>query len=328
MLPVSRVNPSISARLRMLSVPRTRAAKLHFQLRGPPRLLTEHRTTYHDVQEQGLISIHREVTAWCFFRGGCQGFSGKTLESPIRRPRPVALCVRLLCRSSHMSAAVGEGGRSSLVGQLRVSFLESRNSVLLLSFAPSVSPATSVVCKPFFVPAFVCFRCFGLGCGSAQLARRLLHETSASEDLEKSVIGKLKLKCGSHFTSKLEGMLHDLNGASDTYRKFVQWILEKKKLDHASSGRREVASAPTTTSDSKEGRERGDVRDRGMESPVSGESEQKKDLFEAVSVIATGQHHHHQRGGGVGSGVAVVEGIEFSVQILTTGHWPTYPSEC
>ncbi|PHJ24653.1 cullin family [Cystoisospora suis] len=50
-----------------------------------------------------------------------------------------------------------------------------------------------------------------------------------------------------------------------------------------------------------------------------------KDLLANVSAITAGQHHH-QRGGGVSSGVAVVEGIEFSVQILTTGHWPTYPT--
>lgn len=170
----------------------------------------------------------------------------------------------------------------------------------------------------------------------AQLARRLLHETSASEDLEKSVIGKLKLKCGSHFTSKLEGMLHDLNGASDTYRKFVQWILEtkkkRKKLDGATSfGRREAASSSAGSNQDDEQEKGGEGESeegKEMESSVSGEGGDNKikDLFDNVSAITAGQRHH-QRGGGVSSGIAVVEGVEFSVQILTTGHWPTYPSK-
>ncbi len=44
-----------------------------------------------------------------------------------------------------------------------------------------------------------------------QLAKRLLQESSAGDDLEKSLIQKLKLKCGAQFTCKLEGMITDLN---------------------------------------------------------------------------------------------------------------------
>lgn len=43
-----------------------------------------------------------------------------------------------------------------------------------------------------------------------QLARRLLTGRSASLDAETSMIGKLKLRCGAHYTSKLEGMLNDM----------------------------------------------------------------------------------------------------------------------
>ncbi|KAL8433853.1 hypothetical protein ACSSS7_003569 [Eimeria intestinalis] len=39
-----------------------------------------------------------------------------------------------------------------------------------------------------------------------QLGRRLLHETSASLELERLLISKLRLKCGAHFTAKVEGM--------------------------------------------------------------------------------------------------------------------------
>jgi cullin 1 len=53
-----------------------------------------------------------------------------------------------------------------------------------------------------------------------QLSKRLLYETSASEDAEKSMIAKLKMKCGAQFTSKLEGMITDLSLASDLQKEF------------------------------------------------------------------------------------------------------------
>ena len=42
-----------------------------------------------------------------------------------------------------------------------------------------------------------------------QLAKRLLNQRSASADAEKLMIAKLKMQCGAHFTSKMEGMLGD-----------------------------------------------------------------------------------------------------------------------
>jgi cullin 1 len=53
-----------------------------------------------------------------------------------------------------------------------------------------------------------------------QLSKRLLYETSASEDAEKSMIAKLKMKCGAQFTSKLEGMITDLSLAADFQKDF------------------------------------------------------------------------------------------------------------
>eukprot|EP00927_Polykrikos_kofoidii_P041122 TRINITY_DN3503_c0_g1_i1.p1 TRINITY_DN3503_c0_g1~~TRINITY_DN3503_c0_g1_i1.p1 ORF type:complete len:754 (+),score=150.57 TRINITY_DN3503_c0_g1_i1:98-2359(+) len=53
-----------------------------------------------------------------------------------------------------------------------------------------------------------------------QLSKRLLYETSASEDAEKSMIAKLKMKCGAQYTSKLEGMITDLSLASDYQKAF------------------------------------------------------------------------------------------------------------
>mmetsp|Transcript_7768 Transcript_7768/g.13788 ORF Transcript_7768/g.13788 Transcript_7768/m.13788 type:complete len:751 (+) Transcript_7768:81-2333(+) len=55
-----------------------------------------------------------------------------------------------------------------------------------------------------------------------QLSKRLLYETSASEDSEKSMIAKLKMKCGAQFTSRLEGMLTDLSLANDTQKEFKE----------------------------------------------------------------------------------------------------------
>ncbi|KAJ3022542.1 UNVERIFIED_CONTAM: hypothetical protein HDU68_009045 [Siphonaria sp. JEL0065] len=44
----------------------------------------------------------------------------------------------------------------------------------------------------------------------SHLAKRLLYGRSISEDAEKAFIGKLKIECGSQFTSKLEGMFQDM----------------------------------------------------------------------------------------------------------------------
>merc|ERR1719197_1425328 len=48
-----------------------------------------------------------------------------------------------------------------------------------------------------------------------QLAKRLLLARSSSDDAERSMIGKLKLRCGAQFTSKLEGMVTDMKLDTD-----------------------------------------------------------------------------------------------------------------
>ena len=53
-----------------------------------------------------------------------------------------------------------------------------------------------------------------------QLARRILNERSASNDAEKVMISKLKIKCGTQFTSKMEGMLNDLAVGADSRVEF------------------------------------------------------------------------------------------------------------
>lgn len=50
------------------------------------------------------------------------------------------------------------------------------------------------------------------------LAKRLLNQRSASGDAERSMISKLKLRCGAQYTGKMEGMLADLAVGSDHQR--------------------------------------------------------------------------------------------------------------
>jgi len=61
------------------------------------------------------------------------------------------------------------------------------------------------------------------------LAKRLLYTSSSSEDAEKCMIAKLKLKCGAQFTSKLEGMITDLSIASETEKDFQTWLADREE---------------------------------------------------------------------------------------------------
>ena len=65
-----------------------------------------------------------------------------------------------------------------------------------------------------------------------QLAKRLLLARSSSDDAERSMIAKLKLRCGAQFTSKLEGMVTDMNLSSDIQSAFADFVSDKElKLD-------------------------------------------------------------------------------------------------
>ncbi|CAH0370934.1 unnamed protein product [Pelagomonas calceolata] len=57
-----------------------------------------------------------------------------------------------------------------------------------------------------------------------QLAKRLLNQRSASDDAERLMIGKLKLRCGSQFTGKMEGMLNDLAIGHDHQADFESYV--------------------------------------------------------------------------------------------------------
>ena len=62
-----------------------------------------------------------------------------------------------------------------------------------------------------------------------QLAKRLLNQRSTSDDAEKLMIAKLKVQCGTQFTSKMEGMLSDLAVGSQQRQKFKQKMQESSK---------------------------------------------------------------------------------------------------
>lgn len=59
------------------------------------------------------------------------------------------------------------------------------------------------------------------------LSKRLLLQRSASDDWERDMIGKLKLKCGAQFTSKLEGMMSDVSKANSHVDKFRDFLRDR-----------------------------------------------------------------------------------------------------
>ncbi|KAI3659183.1 hypothetical protein MP638_006965 [Amoeboaphelidium occidentale] len=58
------------------------------------------------------------------------------------------------------------------------------------------------------------------------LAKRLLLSKNVSEDLERSVVAKLKSETGNQFTSKLEGMFTDIRISSENMTHFKQYLTQ------------------------------------------------------------------------------------------------------
>lgn len=61
-----------------------------------------------------------------------------------------------------------------------------------------------------------------------KLGRRLLNAASASEDAEKGVLTRLKQQCGQQFTSKMEGMVQDMQLAKEKEKAFGDWLRQKE----------------------------------------------------------------------------------------------------
>jgi cullin 1 len=65
-----------------------------------------------------------------------------------------------------------------------------------------------------------------------QLSKRLLVASRSNHDAERSLIAKLKMRCGASFTSKLEGMIKDKSLSEDLQNSFTDFVKQKnKKLD-------------------------------------------------------------------------------------------------
>ncbi|TGZ77072.1 Cullin-domain-containing protein [Ascodesmis nigricans] len=62
---------------------------------------------------------------------------------------------------------------------------------------------------------------------SKMLAKRLVNFTSASDDAETSMIGKLKEACGYEYTNKLQRMFQDMQISKDLNDNYKQWLSEK-----------------------------------------------------------------------------------------------------
>ncbi len=65
---------------------------------------------------------------------------------------------------------------------------------------------------------------------SSYLAKRLLLKKSLSDDLEKSLITKIKIKCGTSHTYKLEGMITDISIGNVESAGFNQHLIERPEL--------------------------------------------------------------------------------------------------
>lgn len=69
------------------------------------------------------------------------------------------------------------------------------------------------------------------------LAKRLLLGKSASVDAEKSMLSKLKVECGSGFTSKLEGMFKDIELSKELQQPFKVFLSSKAGKKSAGAGK-------------------------------------------------------------------------------------------
>ncbi|KAK3172905.1 hypothetical protein OEA41_006231 [Lepraria neglecta] len=68
---------------------------------------------------------------------------------------------------------------------------------------------------------------------SRMLAKRLVHSSSASEDAETSMIGKLKEACGFEYTNKLQRMFQDIQISADLNSAFKEMLSKSLTADDA-----------------------------------------------------------------------------------------------
>lgn len=66
---------------------------------------------------------------------------------------------------------------------------------------------------------------------SRMLAKRLVNSTSATDDAETSMIGKLKDACGFEYTNKLQRMFQDMQLSKDLNDSYKSWLSDKREKE-------------------------------------------------------------------------------------------------
>ena len=77
------------------------------------------------------------------------------------------------------------------------------------------------------------------------LAKRLMNEKSASSDQERTMIGKLKMRCGAQYTNKMEGMINDLTTAKELTAEYKAWGVKEAAAAGAGAASKAAVLAAT-----------------------------------------------------------------------------------
>ena len=125
------------------------------------------------------------------------------------------------------------------------------------------------------------------------LAKRLLYGKSASTELEKSMISRLKAECGANYTAKLEGMFSDVDMSTEVGNGFKIFLAENDK-DNENEDKDKDSSSSNSNSNS------------------SNRSSDVNDMQVSKAIVGA-NHHSHSKS------------IECAVQVLTVGFWPINP---
>ena len=156
-----------------------------------------------------------------------------------------------------------------------------------------------------FIPAKDVFEAFYW----KDFARRLVHQRSASAELEKAVISRLKTICGTSVTMKLEGMMKDMISSEELCQQFQDYCEGRGTASNRLQHHEDPIPAPEAASVAEE--------DAAGQQCIDASSQQigKEDGGAADDVVMARSQ--------------ILElfsqpTIESKFMILTRGYWPTY----
>ncbi|CAI5532968.1 unnamed protein product [Closterium sp. Naga37s-1] len=186
------------------------------------------------------------------------------------------------------------------------------------------------------------------------LAKRLLSGKTVSDDAERSFIVKLKTECGYQFTSKLEGMFLDMKTSQDTMHAFhcaLQaeaaaaavatgggvGVVEERgggegEVEDPANGVAAAAALAATAAGLREeggdegGEEEGEGSARGGAAVAALRTEPDLALAGPSGTAAgsgAGSSSSASAAAGGAAAGGLFQGPTLSVQVLTTGSWPT-----